>query len=92
MVVDEERLEAATRNSAGEKRAKGRVRLHRARGSAQLREVASGSATQDLWLRNGKVESQVSGIVEKVKRGERRGRRASDIAKKRVYRFRVRPR
>ena len=59
--------------------------FHRARGSAELREVASGSATQSLWLRNGKVRSQVSGIdrsrfpgrrtVEKVRRGGRRGRR-----------------
>ena len=38
------------------------MRLHRVRGSAELREVASGSATQSLWLRNGKVESQVSGV------------------------------
>ena len=78
-------------------REKGRVRLLRARSSAELREVASGSATQGFWLRNGKVRSQVSGIdrsrlpgrgtVEKVRRG---GRRASDRAKKRVYRFRVR--
>ncbi len=35
--------------------------LLRARGSAELSEVASGSATQGLWLRNGKVGSQVSG-------------------------------
>ena len=28
----------------------------------ELREVASGSATEGLWLRNGKVESQVSGV------------------------------
>ena len=48
--------------SEGERRAKGRVRLLRARGTAELREVASGSATQGLWLRNGKVGSQVSGI------------------------------
>ena len=83
-------------------RAKGRVRLHRARGSAELREVASSSATQGLWLRNGKVRSQASGInrsrfpgrrtVRKVRRGGRRGRRASDRAKKRVCRFRVRSR
>ena len=46
-----------------ERRAKGRVRLHKARGSAELSEVASGSATQGLWLRNGKVGSQVSGII-----------------------------
>ena len=48
--------------SASERRAEGLVRLHRARGSAELREVASASATQSLWLRNGKVGSQVSGI------------------------------
>ena len=67
--------------------------MHRARGSVELSEVASGSAMQGLWLRNGKVGSQVSGIdrsrfpgrttVGEVKR-EGRG------AKKRVYRFRVR--
>ena len=38
------------------------MRLHRARGSAELREVASGFASQGLWLRNGKVGSQVSGM------------------------------
>ena len=86
--------------SGREGRAKGRVRLLKARGTAELKEVASGSATQNLWLRNGKVGSQVSGIdrrrfpgkrtVGEVRRGERRGRRASDRAKKRVYRFRVR--
>ena len=61
--MDEERSEAAARNSAEEKgEQKGRVRLHRARGSAELRGVASDSATQGLWLRNGKVGSQVIGI------------------------------
>ena len=84
MAADEERLEAATRNSARERRAKGRVRLLRACGSTELRVVASGSATQGLWLRNGKVRLQVSGIdqnrfpgrriVGDVRRG---GRRAS---------------
>ena len=83
--------------SGGERRAKERVRLHRARGSAELREVASGSATQSLRLRNKKVGSRVSGIdrsrfagrrtVGEVRRG---GRRVSDRAKKKVYRFRVR--
>ena len=83
-----------------ERRAKGKVRLHRARGSAELSEVASGSATQSLWLRNGKVRPQVSdidrsrfpgrGTVRKIRRGGTRGRRASDRAKKRVHRFRVR--
>ena len=48
--------------SESERREKGRVRLHRAPGLAELREVASGSATQNLWLRNGKVGPQVSGI------------------------------
>ena len=48
--------------SVREWRAEGRVRLHRARGSAELREVASGSATQGFWLRNRKVGSQVSDI------------------------------
>ena len=48
--------------SESERKAKERMRLHRARGSAELREVASGSATQSFWLRNGKVGSQVSGI------------------------------
>ena len=38
------------------------MRLLRARGSAELREVSSGSATHGRWLRNGKVRSQVSGI------------------------------
>ena len=86
---------------SGRKRsAEGRMRLLSARGSVELRKVASGSATQDLWLRNGKVRSQVSGInqsrllwrrtVREVRRGGRRGRKASDRAKKRVYRFRVR--
>ena len=70
--------------SEGERRAKERVRLHRARGLAELREVASGSAAQSLSLRNGKVGSQVSGIdrsrfpgrrtVGKDRRGRRRGR------------------
>ena len=59
--------------------------LHRARGSADLREVASGFAAQSLWLRNRKVRSQVSGIdrsrfpgrrtVRKLRRGGRQGRR-----------------
>ena len=45
-----------------EKRAKGRVRLLRAHDSAELREVASDSAMLGVWLRNRKVESQVSDI------------------------------
>ena len=68
-------------------------------GSVELREVASDSATQGLWLRNGKVRSQVSGIdqsrfpgrtkVWEIRGGGRRERRASDRAKKRVYSFGV---
>ena len=83
--------------SGGERRAEGRVRLLRERGTAELREVASGSATQGLWLRNGKVRSQVSGVdrsrlpgrktVREIWRGTRRGRRAGDRAEKRVSRF-----
>ena len=53
-----------------ERIAKRRVRLHRARGSAELRTVGSGSATQRLWLRNGKVESPVSGIDRADSLGE----------------------
>ena len=52
---------AAERNSAGEGEAKGRVRLHEARGSAELAKVTSGSATQGLWLGDRKVGSQVIG-------------------------------
>ena len=47
--------------SRRERKAEGRVRLLRACGLAELKEVASGSATQGLWLRNGKVGFHVSG-------------------------------
>ena len=57
------------------------MRLLRARGSAELRKEGSGSAMQGLWLRNGKVGSQVSGLdrsrfpgrgrVKEVRRGGR---------------------
>ena len=67
--------------NVGEGRAEGQVRLLRARGSAELRKVASGSATQSLWLRKRKVGSQVIGIdrsrfpgrgtVGEVRRGEK---------------------
>ena len=78
-------------------RAKGRVRLPRAYGSTELGKVASGSAMQSFWLRDRKVEPQVVGVdrsrlpgrgtVREVRRG---GRGASNRAKKRVNRFRVR--
>ena len=48
--------------SGRERKSKGRVRLLRTRGSVELRKVASGSAAQGLWLRNGKVGFQVSAI------------------------------
>ena len=77
------------------RRAEGQVRLYRDRGSAQLRKVASGSAAQGK-----KVGSQIRCIdqsrlsgkrtIREVRRGGRRRRTASDKAKKRVYRFRVR--
>ena len=76
-------------------RAEGRVRLLRERGSAKLREVASSSATQGLWLRNGKVGSQISGIDRSRFPGRRTvreiRRRVSDRAK-RVCSFWVRSR
>ena len=71
------------------------MRLLCARGTAKLRKVISGSATQDLWLRNGKVRSQANSMdqsrfperrtVRKVRRRGRRGRRASDRAEKSKY-------
>ena len=80
MAVDEERLEAAAKKFS--RRAKGQGRLLRAHDSAKLGEVASGSAMQGLWLRNRKVESQVSsvdwsrllarGAVREVRGGGRR--------------------
>ena len=83
--------------SRGEGGAKGRMRLHRARGSAYLGKVVSGSATQGLSLGDSKVGSQVisenqsrfsaRGTVGKVRR---EGRKASDRTKEREYRFRVR--
>ena len=83
----------------GERRAEGQVRLVRARGSVELREVASGSAMQGIWLRNGKVRPQVSGIdrsqfpgrraVGEITREGRQGRRASNRAEKRLYSFGV---
>ena len=83
--------------TGGERKTEGQMRLFRARGMAEFSEVASGSATQSLWLRHGKVKSQVSGIdrsqfpgrraVGEIKGGGRQGRRANDRVKKRVCRF-----
>ena len=97
MAEDEERLKAAARNSGGEEgRAEGQVRLLNARGSAELREVASGPATYGLWLSDRKVGSQIisknrsrlpgRGTIKEVRGGRRR---ASDRTKERGYRFRV---
>ena len=72
------------------------MRLLRARGgSAELGNVASGSATQSLWLGHRKVGPQLidedqsrlpgRGTVGEVRRG-----RASDRAKERIRRFWVR--
>ena len=73
------------------------MRLLRAHGSAELGKVASGSITQGLWLGDRKVGSPVIGedrsrlpgigTVGKVWRGERT---ASDRAKERAHRFRIR--
>ena len=38
------------------------MRILQARGTAELREVASGFARHSLWLRNGKVRPQVGSI------------------------------
>ena len=45
--------------SKGEPIAERGMRFFRAQGSLKLRQVASGSATQNLWLRDRKVRSQV---------------------------------
>ena len=47
------------------------MRLHRERGSAELRKVASGSATQGLGLKNRKEGFQVSGIDQSQFPGRR---------------------
>ena len=47
--------------SGGEREAERGMRLNRARGSADLGQVASGCATQDLWLGIRKVRSPVLG-------------------------------
>ena len=67
-----------------------------ARGLVELGKVASGSAAQDLWLRDRKVRSQVIGEDRSQFSGRgtvgevRRGGRASNRAKKRVYKLMVR--
>ena len=72
---------------------KGRVILLRARCSAELGKVASGSVTQDIWLADRKVRSREIGedrsrLPRKGTAGEarREGKRASDKTKKRVHR------
>ena len=51
---------AAAKNSR-DRKAERQMRLHRARGLAELERVAPGSATQGLWLGNRKEESKVVG-------------------------------
>ena len=98
--MDEEKLEAATRYSAGKKgEQKRQVKLLKAHGSAELREVASGSAAQSLSLGDRNVGPQIinkdqsrfpgRGMVAEVRK-RRRQRRASNRMKKRMHRFRVR--
>ena len=88
MAVDKERLEAATRNSAGgERRAKRRMRLL----VAELRKVSSSSVMLGLWLGDGKVGSQVIGedqnqlpgretvgeVSERIKKSQQQNKRES---------------
>ena len=75
------------------------MKLLRARGSAELGKIASGCSTQGLLLGNTKVGSQVIGedqsrlpereTVGEVRRGRRRGRRASHKTKEKINRCRV---
>ena len=74
--------------------------LLRAHGSAELRKIVSGFATQGLRLGDRKVGSQVdgrdrnrlpeSGTVGGVRRGERWRGRADNRTKEKRHRFRVR--
>ena len=57
--------------SAGKWRAEGRVRLLRARGSAELRKVASGSATQRGEKREPAIERRRKYTVLGFDLGER---------------------
>ena len=99
MAIDEVRFVVAAKNSAAIKgRAERRVRLLRPRGLVDLGKVASGSATQGLWLGDRKVESQIigenrsqlagRGTIGEVRRRRRWGRRANDRTKEKIHRFR----
>ena len=60
--MEEERFVVGARNSSGEKgEQKKGLRLFRAHGLVELGKVASGSASQGLWLGDGKVGFQVVG-------------------------------
>ena len=62
MAVCKERFEATIKNSMEEKgKAKKGMRFLKARSPSVFRQVASGSATQGLWLGNGKEGSQAVG-------------------------------
>ena len=49
------------------------MRLFGARGSAELREVASGFGVQSLWLRNRKVRSHL--VVRRSKKKQQNQQR-----------------
>ena len=81
--------------SGGEGGAERRMRLLRARGSAEHGNVASGFATQGLWL--GERKNGISASRQRLSRPPGRrtvGRvergRASDRTQERIHRFRVR--
>ena len=50
--------------SGKEGRAERGMRLLRARSQSELEKVTSDSDTQDLWMRNGKVGSELVGVVK----------------------------
>ncbi len=89
MAVDEERLEAAARNSAGEKRSR--------RSDLSKSTWLGGVRKDSLWLcyAGPLVEKQKSGILGKRrkpkpipwKRNSWERKRASNKTKKKVYRF-----
>ena len=62
VAVEEARLEAAARNLAERKESKRMSETPQGTWLGGPQRGSSDSATQSLWLRNGKVGSQVSGI------------------------------
>ena len=79
--------------SEGDGGAKRRVRLHRARDSAEFEKITSGCATQGLWLGDRKVGSQVNGRDQSRfhgRNGEERKKSQRQNKGEKVHRFRVR--